>query len=309
MDDERIAPELRSRVRWIPSSSKQGRFSRWLGRRISRLLPAAKVAGVAIEERPSAPRLRLYRPERPRSDAALLWIHGGGFTMGAPVMDDWHCAQTCKALGILVASVDYRLAPEHPFPAPMDDAFAAWEWLQAHARTLGIAPDRIVVGGQSAGGGLAAGLVQRIHDHGGNRALAQWLFCPMLDDRTVNRRELNAMRLRVWNNDSNGFGWLAYLGATPGGETAPAYAVPARREDLAGLPPAWIGVGDIDLFYDEDRAYAEQLGNAGVEVTFVEVPGAPHGFESWASKTAVSREYLANARCWLGRIIGTPIHD
>jgi acetyl esterase/lipase len=307
MDVNLIAPELRSRARWFPTLKKQNRFSRWLGRKITRMMPSSTAAGVTIEERKSAPLLRLYRPDQPRNNAALLWIHGGGFMMGAPVMDDHLCAQTCQSLGILVASVDYRLAPEHPFPAPMDDAFAAWQWMQANAISLGIDARRIAVGGQSAGGGIAAGLVQRIHDSGDRRALAQWLFCPMLDDRTVNRHELDAIKHRIWSNESNMIGWKAYLGTTPGETEAPDYAVPARRADLTGLPPAWIGVGDIDLFYDEDRNYAEQLTHAGVNVTFVEVAGAPHGFESWARKTAVSRNFLQDARRWLGRMIDTPL--
>ncbi|GLR68071.1 esterase [Acidocella aquatica] len=306
MDINMIAPELRGRVRWMPTMRSQTKFSLWLGRRITRMIPSSKVDGVDAENHRGAPRMRLYRPRNVRTNAALLWIHGGGFMMGAPAMDDHFCAETCRSLGITIASVDYRFAPEHPFPAPMDDALAVWDWLQASTKTLGIDGDRIVLGGQSAGGGLAAGLIQRIHDAGGPRALGQWLFCPMLDDRTVNRHELDSIDYPLWSNRSNLVGWTAYLGGTPGGFTAPPYASPSRREDLAGLPPAWIGVGDIDLFFDEDRAYAERLRQAGVDATFVQVSGAPHGFEGWARNTVLGRTYLKKARSWLGDIVGAP---
>jgi acetyl esterase/lipase len=157
----------------------------------------------------------------------------------------------------------------------------------------------VVVGGKSAGGGLAAALVQRLRDEG-ERPLAQWLFCPMLDDRTGARRDLDARRHRGWDNRLNRVGWRAYLGREPGAEVVPHYAVPARRENLAGLPPTWIGVGDIDLFHDEDAEYARRLRAAGVDTTVHVVPGAPHGFESWAPDTGFTRVYLGTARKWLG---------
>lgn len=299
-----IAPELRKGARRMPAMTSTSRLSRWLGRRITRMMAGPRVDGVEVEHRRAASRLRLYRPREPRTRAALLWFHGGGFMMGAPAMDDRMCKETCRALGMLVVSAEYRFAPEHPFPGAMDDAYSAWTWLQRSTDDLGIDSGRIVVGGQSAGGGLAAGLVQRIHDTGDRRAFAQWLFCPMLDDRTVDRRELDAVGHRVWSNRSNLIGWSAYLGRRPGGSDVPPYAAPARREDLGGLPPAWIGVGDIDLFFDEDRTYAERLKRAGTDVTFVTVPGAPHGFEAWARKTDLARGYVGGARAWLGRQIG-----
>uniref|UniRef100_UPI0035CA27CB alpha/beta hydrolase n=1 Tax=uncultured Sphingomonas sp. TaxID=158754 RepID=UPI0035CA27CB len=289
--------------------TSDNRFSRWMGRRLTRLIPSARVDGVLVEHRRVAPKMRLYRPRKQRTRAALLWMHGGGFMMGAPAMDDRFCAETCQSLGIVVASIEYRFAPEHPVPAAMNDAHAAWNWLQASADSLGIDADRIAVGGQSAGGGLAAGLIQRIHDTGGVSALAQWLFSPMLDDRTVDRHELDTVGHRIWNNGSNRIGWRAYLGREPGAADPPPYAAPARRDHLRGLPPAWIGVGDIDLFFDEDRAYADRLCAAEVDTRFVTVPGAPHGFESWASKTNMARTYLADARGWLAQQVGVAPDD
>jgi acetyl esterase/lipase len=237
----------------------------------------------------------------------LLWIHGGGFVIGTASQDNAFCAVTARDLGIVVVAAGYRLAPENPFPAALDDVACAWQWLQHSAEALGADPGRIAIGGQSAGGGLAACLVQRIHDAGGVQPAAQWLFCPMLDDRTAARGELDRVGHFLWNNSLNRTGWSAYLGTGPGGSAPPEYAVAARRTDLRGLPPAWIGVGDIDLFCEEDRDYARRLRDAGVECAFDLVKGAPHGFETFAPKAAVTQRYLQRGRAWLGaQLNGSP---
>ncbi len=203
-------------------------------------------------------------------------------------------------------SVDYRLAPEHPFPAPLEDCLDAWTWLQDQAEVRGIDPARVAVGGQSAGGGLAASLVQRIHDEGGQQPAAQWLFCPMLDDRTAARTELDGAKHLLWNNKANRAGWGAYLGVQPGSASVPDGAVPSRRGDLSGLPAAWIGTGDIELFYDENRAYAEALTAAGVECELDTVAGAPHAFETVAGGANVSRAYLSRSYEWLRGHLDSP---
>ncbi|MEX5635067.1 alpha/beta hydrolase [Parafrankia sp. FMc2] len=302
MSSAQVAPELRARLRRSPRlpvyRAPVLRFARFaIGR-----LPAPPFAGVTVEQYPEVGQgLQVYRPDTRRSDAALLWIHGGGLVMGAVAQDHRQCAGTALELGIPVVAVEYRKAPEHPFPAPLDDCQAAWEWLQGQAAALGVDPARVAVGGQSAGGGLAASLIQRLQDEsGGPRLAAQWLHAPMLDDRTAARRDLDSPPHPVWSNRMNRFGWRSYLGADPGSAAAwPRYAVPARRDDLAGLPPAWVGVGEVDLFLAEARAYAQRLSAAGVSTTFHTVPGAPHGFETWASETTISIEYLAAARAWL----------
>ncbi|WP_344376122.1 alpha/beta hydrolase [Agromyces tropicus] len=235
-----------------------------------------------------------------RARGALLWLHGGGLVIGDAAQDDAWCARLAERLGIVVVSVEYRLAPEHPFPAPLDDCVAAWQWLQDAAAARGIDPIRIAVGGQSAGGGLAAALAQRLLDDGGPQPAAQLLYCPMLDDRTAARRDLDAVRHFAWTNRDNLVGWSSYLQASPGADVVPDFAVPARRAELSGLPPAWIGVGDIDLFHDEDLAYAEALRGAGVACTVDVVPGAPHGFESIARGADVTHAFHARARAWLG---------
>ncbi len=203
-------------------------------------------------------------------------------------------------LGIVVVSAEYRLAPEHPYPVPLYDCYWGWLWLQQNAASLGVDRERVAVGGQSAGGGLGAGLVQLLTDSEGPSAVAQWLFSPMLDDRTAANRNLDGTDHFIWNNAKNRFGWRSYLNMEPGSPDVASYAAPARRAKLEGLPPTWIGVGDIDLFYDEDMAYANALAAAGVAVTTEVVPGAPHGFEAVAPNAKISRSYIARAQRWLG---------
>ncbi len=298
-----VAPELRRAVRRVPRMPLHRAWVRRLARLLTRHLPATRTPGVTVER---APGLRIYRPETRRGDAALLWIHGGGLVIGGPAQDHRLCGETARELGIVVVSVAYRLAPEHPFPAALDDCHAGWIWLQRQAGRLGVDPSRVAIGGQSAGGGLAACLAQRLHDTDGPKPLAQWLFCPMLDDRTAARRDLDAIDHRIWNNRLNHFGWRSYLATEPGSPAVPPYAAAARREDLTGLPPAWIGVGDIDLFHDEDLDYAERLRTAGVDATLRVVPRAPHGFEAWAAGTALARDHLTAARAWLDQALAIP---
>lgn len=271
-------------------------FARRLIRTLTTRLRPVTLPGVQLELTDG---LRVHWPVSVSSDAALLWIHGGGLVIGSAAVDDRFCAETARDLGIIVVAAEYRLAPEHPYPAALDDCHAAWIWLQEHAMSLGIDPAKVIVGGQSAGGGIAAALTQRLAQSGGHQPVAQWLFCPMLDDRTAARRELDALGHRVWDNRLNRFGWQSYLATNPGAPGVPSLAAPARCTDLGGLPSAWIGVGDMDLFHDEDLAYAEALQTAGIETTVHVVPGAPHGFESWAADTSIARDYLAAARHWL----------
>jgi acetyl esterase/lipase len=304
MDISQLNPELRNTFRFAPNPPVRSRFGRAVVRGTLRLLPTPKEpAGVTREivALPNALSARIFTPDGGGRGPALLNIHGGGMVIGAPAQDDNHMIEIATKLDIVVISPTYRLAPEHPFPAPLDDCHTAWEWLQDAAPKRGIAPDRIAVGGQSAGGGLAAGLVQRLHDEGGVQPAAQWLFCPMLDDRTAARRELDQLRHYLWNNTSNRAGWRAYLSQDPGGPTTPVYAVPSRRTDLSGLPPTWIGAGDVELFYEEDRAYATALQTAGVDCTLDVVPGAPHAFEALAASTKLALDYKARAQQWLER--------
>lgn len=309
MDLSRVAVELRGPVRRVPPLPLQSRLSLRLLRAGSARVPAARADGVSVEDVEAARPLRLYRPRLDPSPAALLWIHGGGFVLGSPRQDDAHCVAVAARLGVTVVSVGYRLAPDHPFPAASDDCRSAWMWLVDNAPRLGIDPARIAVGGASAGGGLAACLAQRLVSTGEPTPAVQWLAAPMLDDRTAARSDLDAVGHRVWDNRKNRFGWRAYLGVEPGAPTVPAFSVAGRREDLRGLPPTWIGVGDIDLFHDEDLTYADRLRDAGVDVTVEVVPGAPHGFESWGASSDLARQHCTRARAWLADALGLPARD
>jgi acetyl esterase/lipase len=229
--------------------------------------------------------VRLHRPTGvSQPGPALLWIHGGGYIIGTAQQDDELCRRFVRELGVTVAAVDYRLAPEHPYPAPLEDCYAALTWLAA---LPAVDPARVAVGGASAGGGLAAALALLARDRGEVTPTLQLLAYPMLDDRSGSTPE--NPNYRLWGPKSNRFGWAAYLG-----NADPNVAVPARREDLSGLPPAWIGVGTNDLFHDEDLAYAERLTAAGVPCHIETVPGAFHGFDLIVPKASVSKAFFAS---------------
>ncbi len=233
--------------------------------------------------------VRLYRPTGPsRTGPALLWIHGGGYLIGSAAQDDQLCRRFARELGATVASVDYRLAPENPYPVPLEDCYTALAWLVG---LPSVDPARVAIGGASAGGGLAAALALLARDRGEIPLAAQLLVYPMLDDRTVDRDDLDNPGHRLWNQSSNKFGWACYLA-----DADPDVAVPARRDDLSGLPPAWMGVGTLDLFHDEDLAYAERLRAAGVPCQVEVVSGAFHGFDGIVPKAEVSQSFF-NSQC------------
>jgi acetyl esterase/lipase len=302
MHASRLHPQLRAVYRFLPNPPLHRDWFLRLSRRGTALIPNPRVPDDIRYERVDlgpGTAVHVFTPSARGNGGALLWIHGGGLVTGAAAQDHRFCVEVARDLAVPVVSVDYRLAPEHPYPVPVDDCLSAWRWLQGHAVDRGVDPARVAIGGQSAGGCLAASLVQRVHDGPGQQPVAQWLFCPMLDDRTAAHRDLDTVRHFLWNNRSNRAGWRAYLGADPGSAAVPTDAVPARRTDLSGLPPAWIGIGDAELFYDEARAYAEALTAAGVPTTLDTVPGAPHAFEKIAAKAPVSQAYLRRAKTWL----------
>ena len=250
-------------------------------------------------------RLRIYRPENLQRDAsALYWIHGGGMVLGELEMDDLYCANIADQINVLVTSVEYRLAPEHPFPAPLEDCYAGLIWLAAASGEHGIDPDRIAVGGASAGGGLAAGLSLLARDRGEVSPCYQLLVYPMLDDRNSTRSSHAITDPRTWNREANLAGWDAYLAGKAGGDNVSPYAAPARATVLAGLPPAYINVGDLDLFLDEDVAYARAMADAGVPVELHIYPGGYHGSNSDVPDSGLSRRWAADELSALGRALG-----
>ena len=248
--------------------------------RIAAGIDVAQRSVPALGEHPGVEVFVYDGPARSRPSGVLLWIHGGGFVMGHPATYHELCSAFASDVGIVVVSVDYRLAPEHPFPAGLEDCYAALRWVHDHADDLGVDRSRIAIGGDSAGGGLAAALAQLAHARAEVPVCFQLLVYPMLDDRTVLRTDHAGTGSFVWTPTSNAFGWTSYLGHPPRDDEDRAYAVPARRADLTGLPPAWIGVGDLDLFHAEDLEYAQRLQAAGVPCQLEIVPGMYHAADA-----------------------------
>jgi triacylglycerol lipase len=227
-------------------------------------------------------RVLIYRPSHAAGPwPALLHIHGGGYVYGLPEMNDGANRKLAAELGCAVFSVDYRLAPETPYPGALEDCYAVLKWLHGNAASLGIDTGRIGVKGESAGGGLAAALALLARDRGEHSLAFQHLIFPMIDDRTCTQTDLNPFVGEfIWTPERSTFGWAAWLGSAPGSAGIPAYAAPARAENLAGLPPAFIGVGTLDLFLEENMEYAKRLTRAGVPVEMHIYPGAYHGFQT-----------------------------
>ena len=273
-----------------------------------RLKTPALANGVVVEDRTASDvHVRIYRPAGLSGFVpALFWIHGGGFIAGRVEQDERSSAEFAHELGIVVVAVRYRLAPEHPFPAPLDDCYLALKWVFQDAGALGIDPSRIAIGGASAGGGLAAGLALMAHDRGEVTPVFQLLVYPMLDDRTTTRTDLDPANVRVWTVSSNRYGWTSYLGQISGGAGVSPYAAPARRASLSGLPPAWVGVGTLDLFHDEGVSYANRLAEAGVACELLVVPGAYHVFDWFSPQANVVKEFRASQVAALRRALSTP---
>jgi acetyl esterase/lipase len=246
--------------------------------------------------------LRVHRPVAAGPDEdlpCLYWMHGGGFVLGTHRNDDVRFDEWCQRYRCMGVSVEYRLAPETPYPGPMDDAYAGLRWVHEHAEELGLDRHAVGVGGASAGAGLAAGLALLARDRAEVPVAFQALMYPMLDDRMVNPS--TQWEVPVWNPGSNRYGWQAYLGDRFGRDDVPIYAAPARADDLGGLPPTYILVGTLDAFLDEDVAYAQRLNHAGVPAELHVYPGAPHGFDLFAPDTALAQRAIADLETWLER--------
>lgn len=277
-------PDLRPISRFLPKQVVSPRTLPFL-RLHNRLQARRTPDDVEVIALSSGVTVRVHRPTAPSTVApALLWIHGGGYVMGTAALDDKVCSRFARKLGVTVVAVNYRLAPEHPYPAALEDCYSALTWLSGLSS---VDSARLAIGGNSAGGGLAAALALMARDRGEIAIATQLLVYPMLDDRTVERPDAAHSKLRLWSQRSNRFGWTSYLG-----DADRAVAVPARRYDLAGLAPAWIGVGDFDLFYEEDLVYAERLKAAGVPCEIEVIPGAFHGFDVVMPTSNVARSFF-----------------
>ena len=243
---------------------------------------------VSVNGQPDV-RCLLYGKLNGQEDASgYLHIHGGGYLFGSPEGSDPMNLHLASILNIVILSVDYRLAPENPIPAPLDDCYAALGWLHENAAELGVDPERIGVGGESAGGGLAAALAIKARDEGEYGLCWQQLTYPMLDDRTGSSQHYGDPLVGefVWTRELNQYGWSSYLGNAE--RTAPQ--VPGRLEEFRGLPPAWMFTASLDLFRDENILYAQNLMRSGVACDLVVYPGACHAFQRIES-AAISKRY------------------
>ena len=251
-------------------------------------------------------RIKLYRPNNLAANApGLLWIHGGGMVLLDADSDDLACATRASAHQCLVVSVDYRLAPETPAPGLVHDCYAAFLYMANNASELGIDPSRIVVGGASAGGGLAAGMAILARDKGGPTPIAQLLIYPMLDHTSSTPSSHGIDDTRVWNRAANITAWAAYLG----GGAPTAYSSPTTCDDLSGLPPAYINIGTLDIFLDEDIAYASALNRAGVPCELHVYPGAFHASPNFLPDHPMSQRWHADEAAFLDRALSDNLND
>jgi acetyl esterase/lipase len=280
-----VDPELRKAARVLPRTYALHRGLK-APRAFTKLAGwAGRLRGVEVNAVNADVGVRVQRPAgQVDSGPALLWIHGGGTVMGTAAQDDKFGRKLVNFANIAVAAVDHRLAPEHPYPTPLEDCYAALSWL---IRQPWVDPARVAIGGASAGGGFAAALAQLTHDRGEFAPALQMLAYPMLDDRTG--ADPDGRSRVMWSERDNQLAWRWYLDGAD-----PSVAAPARREELAGLPPAWIGIGTLDLFYVESTTYAERLRGAGVPVHLEVARGAFHAFDSIVPNASVSQRFFAS---------------
>lgn len=235
----------------------------------------------------------------------LYNIHGGGMMVGHRNMDVPRLLALVLEHGVVAVNVEYRLAPEHPHPAPVEDCYAGLVWTAEHASELSIDPDRLVIMGGSAGGGLSAGVALLARDRGGPRLAGQLLLCPMIDDSNTTVSSHQYSGLGTWTREANLAGWRMLLGDAAGTGTASPYASPSRATDLSGLPPAFVEVGSAEPFRDEDTEYALRIWATGGQAELHVWSGAFHGFDMYAPDSELTRAALAARDSWLRRVFGT----
>ncbi|UUU27241.1 alpha/beta hydrolase [Streptomyces sp. DSM 40750] len=259
----------------------------------------------AVPGPPGAPDVSLLicRPAHGAEPRPIVYFtHPGGMVLGTNRLGlplDW-----AQELDLVVVSVEYRLAPEHPHPAPVEDCYAGLLWTAEHAKEIGGDPDRIILAGGSAGGGLAAALALLARDRQGPRPIGQLLTCPMLDDRNDTLSAHQMTGLGVWDRTANETGWNALLGEARGTDDVSPYAAPARADDLSDLPPAFIDVGSAETFRDEDVTYASRIWQAGGSAELHVWPGGFHGFDGFVPQAALSVDARAARLRWLRRLLG-----
>lgn len=308
-----VDPELRGPLKAIPKLKITADISpQQLGMLRKLQLPRPRLAEPSVAEkmlpgRDGGPDVKVFvinaKPGEHRP--AILHTHGGGYIIGSAASDVPDLQLMAKTLDCVIVTVEYRLAPETPFPGSLEDNYTALKWLHTEAETLGVDKSRIALAGESAGGGHAAILAIAARDRGEIPIIYQSLVYPMLDDRTGSSKPVPAyIGNYVWTAEYNRFGWKAFLGQAAGQEKAPIGAVPSRLNDLKGLAPAWIGTGAIDLFVDEDIEYARRLIDAGVPTELIVVPGAYHGFDRIVPNSFASKQFTLSRYNGLARAFG-----
>ena len=287
--NERIHPDLKEGFTVLPEmtiTAERLSKTRKVLERSPESLPKDESVNVYDEVIASGLHVRVYTPKTEQKEyPALLWIHGGGHILGTPEQDEALALRFAKEAGCIVVAPDYRLAPEHPYPADLDDCYEALKWM---VEALPIRKDKVAVAGQSAGGGLTSAVVLRARDSGGPAICFQMPLYPMLDHRNITPSTYQMTDHRGWCRDFNITAWKMYL-ANVSGEV-PAYASPTMAQDLSGLPPAYMLVNGLDPFRDEDIEYAQRLMKAGVPVELHVVPGVFHGFEGYFPNAPVSQK-------------------
>lgn len=307
LDTSRIDAELRPLIDLLPDNLKVITRDSLADVRNNELAaPPPPDSPVNVEQRRVAgpdgevPVLVMRVPSD-RPQPALLWVHGGGYIMGSA--DDNRARMIAETLGVTVVSVEYRLAPEHPFPAGPEDCYAALGWLFENASELNVDPDRIAIGGASAGAGMAAGVVLMNRDRDQHLLCFQLLLYPMIDN--LHATESGSIDDHpVWSRPTSFNAWEMYLDGVPGEDASP-YAAAARAADLSGLPPAYVCVGSEDLFRDEDVKYAARLSEACVPTELAVYPGLFHGADIFAPHTKVSQRLRKGFLIALADALGT----
>jgi acetyl esterase/lipase len=307
-----VAPSLRSPLlpavtvpftaRNLPLQRAIFALPRWSGPRV--------VVSTTRVDTTTGLRVRITRPTAPSAVArpVVVWLHAGGMVAGSPQFEGPIAGFLARTLDAVVVAPHYRLAPEHRYPAALDDVMATLAWIGGHAKKLGLDPGRVAVAGASAGAGLAAVAAQRCRDDGiGLRAQA--LLYPMLDDRTVLQPARSAQATLAWGRASNRFAWTRYLGALPCADDAPPYTAAARAAHLGALAPAWLAVGDRDLLCEEACSYADQLRLDGTDCELIVVPGMYHAADMLVPWAPSMRRLHAGMANHLRRHLAAPRAD
>ena len=250
-------------------------------------------------------KLRIFRPAGTNAQLpCVYWTQGGGYVLTSPGMDDAWCEELAIKHHCVVVSVDWRRAPEHPFPAASEDCYTGLEWIIQASDALGIDRHRVVISGHSSGGGSTASLALLVRDRAEFTIAHQLLIYPMLDDTNTTPSSYQVTDAELWNRECNHIGWKYFLGDSYGTADVSPYAAPARMIDLSGSIPASVLTGELDLFRDENLSYASRLMAADVPTELHVYPAAPHGFDRVAPQAAVSRRFYADRDAILNRVFG-----